>query len=217
MTGVAINGNFLESPQHVKEIITISDFVIGEDKKNTLRLLAASQSRGKKYFLLNEHSNFQDKKDLVDCVKKVNSVVLFSDAGTPCVADPGFDFVDMCYKNGIEVFSIPGPSSITTAISVSGFYAENFCFLGYPPRNDRDRSHFRNKIRKNKQTLVIFERPYALKNCMVDLRQIDRRLSISFNLGMHNEKTIRGYIDDIEDELEDMPKSPFVIVIEGEK
>jgi 16S rRNA (cytidine1402-2'-O)-methyltransferase len=101
------------------------------------------------------------------------------------------------------------------ALSISGFYAEKFYFAGFPPREKINRKNFYNKILQSKETIVLFERPYALNKIIEDLQNIKKRLSISFNLGMPNEKTFRGYFEDISPKITNIKKQPFVVVIEG--
>jgi 16S rRNA (cytidine1402-2'-O)-methyltransferase len=100
-------------------------------------------------------------------------------------------------------------------LSVSGFYSENFYFAGFPPREKSKRKFFYNRIFKLKNTVVLLERPYALSKILDDLKNLNKRISISFNLGMPNEKTYRGYLKDFAKDLMEIKKEPFVIVIEG--
>ncbi len=212
--GMPLDGIFKDLTEYTKQTIKNADFVIGEERKSTHRVLASCDERDKEYFLLNEHSKKIDFS-LIDNIKEANSVCFFSDAGTPCVADPGYKFIDACYNEFINIISIPGPSSIMAALSISGFYAEKFYFAGFPPREKINRKNFYNKILKSKETIVLFERPYALNKIIEDLQNIKKRLSISFNLGMPNEKTFRGYFEDISPKITNIKKQPFVVVIEG--
>jgi len=82
------------------------------------------------------------KKRNISYHKKNEINIFFQTLGTPCVADPGYDLVDMCYNEEISIQSIPGPSSITTGLSLTGFYAERFFFAGYPPLDKKERKSF---------------------------------------------------------------------------
>jgi 16S rRNA (cytidine1402-2'-O)-methyltransferase len=198
-----------------KEILTIADFVIGEEKKVVLRLLAANKLRGKQYYLLNEHTKYEEKFSLAQKVKSANIVVLFSDAGTPCISDPGYDFVDICHLLQIEVKSLNLESSILAALSASGFYAEKFIYLGFPPIKGEKRKNFFKSLPVNNFTSIFLERPYVIKKIVDELSVVKSRIFISINIGFEDEKYLRGYIKDIAKEKEQLKKSPFVVVVEG--
>lgn len=216
VVGMPLDGIFKDLTVLAKEAIAKADIVIGEERKSTHRVLAAADARGKEYFLLNEHSK-SDDFSLIDEIMKVESACLFSDAGTPCVADPGYNFVDQCHKSGIEVLAIPGPSSITSALSVSGFYSESFYFAGFPPRKDQHRKGWYDYLLRMKDTVVFLERPYSLAKVIADLKPIKRRLCVSFNIGLPEQQTFRGRMSELAPKIENMPKAPFVVVIEGTK
>lgn len=190
--------------------------IVGESKKVILKILSIIENKNKTYSLLNEHTTYEEKKNIVNIIKEKKISLLFSDIGTPCVADPGYDFIDMCYNENITILSSPGPSSITTGLSLAGFYAEKFFFAGYPPIKKERRIRFFSEINRAKETTVFIERPYSMKSLIKDLTLIkDKRISISYNIGNINEITIRGKINNIKDKLAQMPKAPFIVVIEG--
>ncbi|MGA1846177.1 SAM-dependent methyltransferase [Deferribacter abyssi] len=212
-----LSQNYSEIPEHYVAILKKVDLFIGEEKKFTLRLLAYLKMRNKPYLLINEHSVEDDYILALKKIKEVKSSVLFSDCGTPTVADPGYRLIDMAYKCDVQVVSLPGPSSIMAALSVSGFYAEKFYFAGFPPKKGDNRKNFFKRLENVRETVVLMERPYACKNILDDLKYLKRRISISFNLGMPNEKTFRGFPRDVSKMLADVKKAPFVIVVEGVK
>lgn len=199
-------------------ILKTSNHLIGESRKVILSILSFIGDKNKTFSLLNEHSKYDEKKELIDLIKAKDICVLFSDIGTPCVADPGYDFVDMCYNNNIEILSFPGPSCITTGLSISGFYSEKFTFLGYPPIDKGERKKFFIELNGAKETTVFIERPYCMKYLLKDLQYIkDKRMVIAYNIGSHDEITIRGNINNIKNKLINMPKAPFTVVVEGIK
>ena len=212
-----ISGDYSHLPAYAAEEIKSADLIIGEERKTVLRFLAAMGCRDKEYRLLNEHSAKDEKAELVQETASVGTALLFSDAGTPCVADPGYDFVDMCINKGIEVKSLNAVSAITAAISVSGFYAESFLFAGFPPKDKLERPKFFNHMKNTKQTAVIFERPYALVRTLEELKGLGKRISLSLALSTPEEKNYRGTASDILALLPEGVKVPFVIVIEGKK
>lgn len=220
VAGIPIDNDYTCICEEFAKFVRESDFVIGEERKNTLRLLAKCSAREKQFYLLNEHSTFSEITELTSHIKKADKVVLFSDAGTPCVADPGYGLVDLCYKEGVDVAAFPGPSSITSALSISGFYAEKFYFAGFLPKDKSKYPSFLKEIDLLKVTTVIFERPYGLKNIIEFLKLIQdtRRVAVLVNIGLSTSKNFRGHPKDIINELTNQHlKAPFVVVIEGEK
>jgi 16S rRNA (cytidine1402-2'-O)-methyltransferase len=199
-------------------ILDKSDYIIGESRKTILTILSFIGNKEKSFSLLNEHSKYDEKKEILALIKKNAVSVFFSDIGTPCVADPGYDLIDMCYKEEISILSLPGPSSITTSLSLSGFYGERFFFSGYPPVNKEERKSFFTDLNSTKETTIFIERPYYMKFLIKELEQIrDKRMAICYNIGKSNEITIRGKINNIKRKLLSMYKAPFVVVIEGLK
>lgn len=195
--------------------LSSADFVIGEERKNTLRLLAAADFRGKPYFLINEHTTSQEKLELAHKASGVSSVCFFSDGGTPCVSDPGYDFVDMCHELKVTLKPLGVESSILSALSVSGFYAEKFNYAGFPPHKGDSRRLFFRNIFKDDVTTVFLERPYALKKLLEELENCNKRVFIIFNIGMPGEHYFRGHIKDVIKNINKDEKSPFVVVLEG--
>lgn len=213
--GMPLTNDFVNSDNNISSTLKNSDLIIAEEQKVARRVLARCGCRDRNFYLLNEHSTDVDKSDLLNLVKQSKMSCLFSDQGTPCVADPGYDFVNMCYDAGVHVFSLPGPSSITTALSVSGFYAEKFYFAGFPPRQKNLRKEYMENVFAMQDTVIMFERPYVMKKLAEELKAFKRRITVCYNLGMANEGIIRGFIWDISDKLKEMPKAPFVVVLEG--
>lgn len=215
IAGTSISGEYSGSPAYLFEIVEKCSLIIGEDRRNLGRMLAASGFRDKEQMLLNEHSLDRDKDFLLENALKHDEVLLMSDSGTPCVADPGYDFVDMAWKAGFNVISVPGPSSIVAALSVSGYYAERFYFAGFPPKETVQRKKFMDRVMNSKDTVVIFERPYHANQLIEEVAFIERPMSMSFNLGMADEQTFRGTAKEIAKAIPEKVKKPFVLVIKG--
>ncbi|MBC7197261.1 MAG: hypothetical protein H5U39_08425, partial [Deferribacterales bacterium] len=182
-----------------------------------LRMLAANNLRGKEYYLLNEHTTYEEKLTLAQKVKSADVVALFSDAGTPCISDPGYDFVDMCHLLEIEIKSLNFESSILAALSVSGFYAEKFIYAGFPPIKGEGRKKFFKNLPANNCTTVFLERPYVIKRIIDELSVVNSRIFIHINIGFEDERYLRGYIGEIVKSKGELRKSPFVVVVEGGK
>lgn len=217
VAGIPLDEEYSNLPDDLKDIARSSDFVIGEEKKNVLKFLARSDARGKEFVLLNEHTDEEDYFGIVDRVKNAGKVLFFSDGGTPCVADPGYKFIDLCHNVGVSIVPYPGPSSITAALSISGFYAERFYFAGFLPKDRALYRKFAERIDLLGETTVIFERPYGMKNIIEFIKLIKKRkICIVINIGKPDFYYIRGNVEDICNSLSDKKniKSPFVTIID---
>jgi len=150
-----------------KVIENIRHYIV-EDLRNARRFLSSSGWKGRiddlSFYLLNEHSRLEDIKSHLKKAEEGQDMGLLSDAGTPCVADPGADIVAMAHEKGIQVIPLIGPSSILLSLMASGFNGQNFAFLGYLPRdkNQREKTikQLEQKVFKEHQTQIFIEAPY---------------------------------------------------------
>lgn len=213
VAGISISDNLKDIPEKTIKTINQCSLIIGEERKITSKMQNLCKSNAE-IELLNEHSLDEERKKILEKVEKAGISVFFSDAGTPCISDPDYKFIAMCRDKGIKIVSIPGPSSITTAISVSGINAKTFYFAGFPPRKTSERRKFFEGIEKSKETVVFMERPYALTATLKDMVYIKRKISISLNLGSHDEATYYDYPNILLEKLDGI-KAPFIVVVGG--
>lgn len=215
VAGVSISENVKDIPEKTLKIISRCSVAVGEERKVSLKLLNAASSHAELY-LINEHTENNQRYEALNAVAQAEYSVFFSDAGTPCISDPDYKFISMCRDKGIIIKSLPGPSSITSAISVSGINAKTFFFAGFPPREQEKRRKFFEHIEKSSATNVFMERPYALSATLKDISFFKRKVSISLNLGCENEATYYDYPNKLLEKLNGV-KAPFVIVVSGKK
>ncbi len=207
-----IDGQWRKLDPRVIEAVQLCGLLIAEERKNALRLLAACDSKGKPFELINEHSTDDDRARIVEKIKGASCSVLVSDAGTPCIADPDYRLVDECIRAGVEIRAVPGASSIAAALSVSGFPADKFIFLGFPPREGDTRRHFFEDLDNTEITAVFLERPYALKRTLEDMTRIKREISVSIDLGGESGANLRGSPASILKRTEGV-KAAFAVVV----
>ena len=147
-----------------------------EEPKSARRLLKSLDAEiplnACRFFDLNEHSSARDVQDYAKILKEGDSAII-SEAGCPCVADPGADLVLLAHQNQIEIIPLIGPSSILLALMSSGLSGQNFAFNGYLPK---DRTQRAQKIRsleersfKEKQTQIFMEAPYRNQSVLEDI------------------------------------------------
>ncbi len=211
VAGISISDNIKDTPEKTLNIISQCSIAVGEERKISAKLLNAAKSSAELY-LINEHSNDETRKEILEKIKGAEKSVFFSDAGTPCISDPDYKFIEMCKTSGIKVVSLPGPSSLASAVSVSGINAKTFFFAGFPPREKENRRKFFEDIEKSKVTTVFMERPYVLKSTIEEMAFIKRKISLSLNLGCDNEENYYDYPANLIKYVENK-KAPFVVVI----
>ncbi len=114
--------------------------------------------------------------EIISLLQLGKNVALVSDAGTPAISDPGFKLVRACIAEGLSVISLPGASSILTALTVSGLPTDKFLFVGYPPHKPGHRVSFfedlKVSLEKVKSTVILFEAPHKLMTSLKDLQHV---------------------------------------------
>ena len=147
-------GNLDDITLRSLEVLKKSDIILCEDTRRSLKLLNHYKIKKK---LISYHK-FNEQKELqkiIECLNEGKILSLISDAGTPTLSDPGLLLVKTCVKEKIKVFPIPGPSSVTAAISTSGF-EDRFLFYGFLPKTENDLIKVLNKIKSLDFSLVFF-------------------------------------------------------------
>ncbi|GAB7140932.1 hypothetical protein RsTz2092_08890 [Deferribacterales bacterium RsTz2092] len=212
VAAVPIDTNFSILDPRLMLAIGSAELLIAEERKNAVRLLASCGQANKPFILINEHSTAGDRANALNMILKNKITAFVSDAGTPCIADPDYVLVDMCIRHGVNIRAIAASSSITAALSVSGYPASTFSFLGFPPRRVEDRDTFFNRLAGLRQTAVFLERPYALKRTLEDMKGFDRQISLSIALGKPNEQNIRALARDMLPQVARL-KETFAVVV----
>lgn len=169
--------------------------------------------------VLNDHTPASRLEQLVEAVESGETVAVLSDAGTPAVSDPGAELVDICHTRGLAVDAAPGPSAVTTALSVSGFYAQRFAFLGFLPRKPGPMREVLAPFAESTLTLVFFESPFRvealLKSCAATLG--DRRYAVCRELTKMHQQVWRARLPELPTEKEVPKKGEFTVVVEGNR
>ncbi|MBC7319762.1 16S rRNA (cytidine(1402)-2'-O)-methyltransferase [bacterium] len=153
-------GNLKDITYRAVEILSSCDLIAAEDTRHTSILLKHYNIKTK---LISYHKyNEEERSKLLIkyIVEKGMDVALVSNAGTPCISDPGYRIVRDARERGIDVIPIPGPSAVMTALSVSGIPIEHFLFLGFLPKKESERENIIRDIKqKGIETVVLYESP----------------------------------------------------------
>jgi 16S rRNA (cytidine1402-2'-O)-methyltransferase len=173
-----------------------------------------------KFHELNKHTHSNEISEYLNAVIQGKSIGLLSEAGTPCVADPGAAIVQMAHEKGIEVVPLVGPNSIILALMASGFNGQHFTFHGYLPV---DKQALQKKIRdiestsrSLKQTQIFIETPYRNNQLLAKLIEVcrpDTKVCIATNLTMESEYIKTRNVREWKKETVDLHKKPTVFLL----
>ena len=193
-------GNLMDITLNALKILKISDLILCEDTRVSKKVLEKHHIRNKQ--LISYHK-FNEKKSLQKVVslledKKIVSII--SDAGTPCISDPGSILINEIVKKKINIFSIPGPSSVISAVSISGF-SDKFIFYGFFPEKLKDIKKDLEILSKLNLTIVFFISAKKFKKNLIYLEKyfFDRRLLICKELTKMYEEHFRLKVSDMKD------------------
>jgi 16S rRNA (cytidine1402-2'-O)-methyltransferase len=150
------------------------DLIAAEDTRRTSRLLAHYEIR-KPLLSLHAHNEHREIPRLVRRLTEGSSIALVSDAGTPGIADPGAGLVSAAHSEGLKVVPVPGPSAVAAALSVSGFSADEFTFMGFPPRSGAARADWLARFAESAGIVVFFEAPHRIAQTLVDVAALGLR------------------------------------------
>ncbi len=165
-----------------------------------------------------EQNELQRIPEVINALKDGLNIALVSDAGTPTISDPGFKLVREVIREGIKVESIPGPSSVITALSVSGLPTDKFLFIGYPPKKPGHRKTLFENLNKLpiKTTIILFEGPHHIVRTLEGIKEVfgDIDIVICRELTKIYEEIRREKISaSIDHFTKTTPKGEFVILL----
>ena len=205
------------SPRAVGELSAAETWIV-EDTRVSGKLQAHLGLK-RPMMVLNDHSTGDRIHELVEVVAAGSSTALISDAGTPVVSDPGSELIDAALKRGLCVCAVPGPSAATLALSLSGFYAQRFAFLGYLPRKPGPMRSTLLPFADSTLTLVAFESPHRIGKLLAGCFEAlgDRRYAICRELTKRHEQVWRSTLPAVPDEAEVPRKGEFTVVVEGKR
>ena len=146
----------------------------------------------------NSFNKIKKAKNFIDQLEKGNDLALVSDAGTPGISDPHYHLVNTGIEEGVSIYSIPGPSALLAALTVSGLPMDRFIFEGFLPRK-KGRTTMLENLANEKRTIVIFESPNRIEKTLQDLYRFfgDRKVAITRELTKMYEEVIRGNLEEL--------------------
>ena len=194
------------------------DFLCAEDTRVTLKLLNRYEIK-KQLVSFHEHSTRSEAQAIIDRLASGESCGVVTDAGMPCISDPGEVLVKMCAEQGIDVKVVPGPSAVVSAAAVSGLNTRRFTFEAFLPVNKKERSERLEMLRKETGAMIFYEAPHKLRNTLSDMAEAfgnERRISLCRELTKIHEEVLRMTLSEaVEYYSDNEPRGEYVLVIEG--
>ena len=211
-------GNLKDITYRAVETLKGVDFICAEDTRVTAELLSHFDIK-KPLVSYHEHSSGQTADSICSRILSGESAAIVTDAGMPCISDPGEDLVRLCAEHGVEVIAIPGCCAVVTALAVSGLPTQRFCFEGFLAVSGRHRAEHLESLKAEQRTMIFYEAPHKLLRTLEDLQSTfgaDRHISLCRELTKLHEETLRTTISGaIEHFTAVPPKGEFVLVVRG--
>ena len=210
-------GNLKDITLRALEVLEASDIIAAEDTRQSLKLL--NHYNIKKPLVSYHKFNEQNKSgSLIEMLKDGRIVALVSDAGSPGISDPGSVIIKKCLEEGIPFEVLPGATAVITALVYSGMDTDKFTFLGFFPRETKDRKRLMEDIRDREETMVIYEAPHRLLEALSFIGDNlgNRQVAVCRELTKIHEEIFRGGIlEAIEHFALKQIKGEIVLVIKG--
>ena len=209
-------GNLRDITLRALDILSQSEYILCEDTRVSKKLLDKYQIKSN---LISNHK-FNKKKNVSKIIDILNSkkiVSLISDAGTPCISDPGKIIINECVNNKINIYPIPGPSAVTAAVSISGF-DEKYFFYGFFPQKKKDITKDLSNLSKINCSIVFFAPPKKINKIIEEIRNFfsGRKILICREISKFYEEYTRTNVEDLEP-YPKIPKGELTVIISETK
>ena len=214
-------GNLEDISFRVLRVLKEADCIAAEDTRNSIKLLNhfAIQTPMTAY---HEFNKVEKARDLVSRLQRGENIALITDAGTPCISDPGEELVRQAVDAGIRVESIPGPAAFVTALTLSALPTRRFVFEAFLPTeksNKKERTAILQSLAGEERTILLYEAPHHLLKTLEDLRDAfgeNRKLSLARELTKKHEEVLYTDLEEaIRKYREEEPRGEYVLVLEG--
>lgn len=212
-------GNLGDMTYRAVETLKSVDFICAEDTRVTAKLLNYFDIKAP-LISYHEHNAKTAGNVVVQRILAGENGAIVTDAGMPCISDPGEDLVKLCAENGVEVNVVPGPSAVVSALAVSGLDTSRFAFEGFLSVTKKQRFSHLAEVKNCTSTMIFYEAPHKLIYTLKDMLEYfgDRKISLCRELTKIHEEVFRTTLSQaIEHYTVNKPKGEFVLVIEGAK
>ena len=217
-------GNLDDVTFRAINILKSVDYILCEDTRQSQKLLSSFSIKNKRLISYHQHSDDRKVSEIITYLKDGKNIALITDAGTPCISDPGYKLIEEVQKklkDDVKIIPIPGASALISALSVCGFSLSSFIFLGFIP-NKNGREKFIKNITKNiEQVFCFYESCYRIEKLLEQIEKIfvqegqeNRQIFIIREITKMFETSYKGNILEIKELIKkDKIKGEFVVVI----
>lgn len=212
-------GNLGDMTARAVDTLRACPVVCCEDTRHSGRLLQHFGIAPERMIVVNEHTEYDAARTIVELLLAGTDVALVTDAGSPGISDPGEYVVAEAVRAGIRVTAAPGASALVMALTTSGLPTRRFVFEGFLPRSGGQRTERIAAVRDERRTTVLYEAPHRLHRTLDDLLAAcgpQRRVVVTRELTKMHEEIVRGTLGDVVTQLADTePRGEYVIVVDA--
>ncbi|OAA86439.1 16S rRNA (cytidine(1402)-2'-O)-methyltransferase [Clostridium ljungdahlii] len=210
-------GNLSDITLRALDTLKNVDLIAAEDTRQSLKLLNHFNIK-KPLISCHKYNENEKSKLLIQKLKDGKDIALVSDAGTPGISDPGSIMVKNCIEQEIEFEVLPGATAVTTALVYSGLDTSRFTFIGFLPRENKDKRNILEGVKNRTETLIFYEAPHRLTNTLEVLATVlgNRHIGICRELTKVHEEILRFTLEEAMNYYKSNDaKGEFVLVVEG--
>ncbi len=210
-------GNLGDLSKRAIETLEQVDFIAAEDTRVTLKLLNHFGIR-KPMISYFEHNKRERGDIIISRIENGENCAIVTDAGMPCISDPGEELVKQCAEHGIKTVAVPGPSAVISALAISGLSTGRFTFEGFLSTNKKSRTEHLEQLKNEHRTMIFYEAPHKLASTLIDMYNAfgSRNISIVREITKIHEEVIRTNLKAASETYADGSlKGEIVLVIEG--
>ncbi len=208
-----------DASERLRTALTDADIIAAEDTRRLRRLTAdlgvTTSAKVVSYYDANERAR---AAELIEELREGHDVLVITDAGLPGVSDPGYRLVTAAVEADLPITVLPGPSAVTTALVISGLPSDRFCFEGFPPRKQGERSARLGSLAEEPRTMVFFEAPHRLTatlEAMAAAFGADRPAAVCRELTKTYEEVRRGPLGELAGWSADGVRGEITLVVGG--
>lgn len=210
-------GNLEDITYRVLRTLKEVDLIAAEDTRNSIKLLNHFEIKTP-MTSYHEYNKIEKAYQLIDKLREGKNIALITDAGTPGISDPGEELVRICFEEGMEVTSLPGPAACITALTMSGLPTRRFAFEAFLPRDKKERADVLKQLANETRTMIIYEAPHHLVKTLEELYDTlgNRNIAICRELTKrYEEKMLMTLSESLEYYTEKEPRGEYVLILEG--
>lgn len=210
-------GNLKDISERAKDVLQNADIIACEDTRVTKKLFSLlGLNTRKKFIRLDDNTESEQSKSIINMVLEGKSVAQVSDAGSPLISDPGYKLIRLCKKQNVDVFVIPGACALICALQLSGLPTNSFMFNGFIPNKDKARKDLFESLKNINTTLVFYETANRIEKTLKIAKDIftKREIAVAREITKIFEECINGTADELLCHFEkNPPKGEMVLMI----